>query len=82
MIAPRPPADHEAAPGAGGGGAYPHVWRHRKWPQTAAGWDDRDLRHGQRCRVFARGRNGNLGVEFEDGARVVGVRYCAVEAAR
>lgn len=68
------------APHDDGAAVYPYVWRHRKWPQSSPAWDDRDVRHGQRCRVFARGRNGNIGVEFEDGTRVVGVRYCAVPA--
>lgn len=77
MTAPALPARPPARRDDGG---YPYVWRHRKWPQSSASWNDRDVRHGQRCRVFARGRNGNMGVEFEDGARVVGVRYCAVPA--
>ena len=53
------------------------VWRHRIWPcADFAGPRQQDLRKGQRCRVLAVGRNGNTLVEFEDGARIVGVRYC------
>lgn len=56
-----------------------HVWRHRRWPAaTFGGAKQQDLRYGQRCRVLAVGRNGNMLVEFEDGTRIVGVRYCAV----
>jgi hypothetical protein len=32
-------------------------------------------RKGQRCRVWARGRNGNIGVEFEDGYRAIAPRH-------
>lgn len=57
---------------------YTHRWRHRKWPAaTFDGPVQQDLRRGQRCRVLAVGRNGNMLVEFEDGHRIVGVRYCA-----
>jgi hypothetical protein len=53
------------------------VWRHRRWPCEAFdGPRQPDLRVGQPCRVLARGRNGNVLVEFDDGARIVGVRYC------
>jgi hypothetical protein len=55
-----------------------HTWRHRRWPcADFAGPQQQDLRVGQRCRVLARGRNGNTLVEFEDGTQMVGVRYCA-----
>lgn len=37
-------------------------------------------RHGQRCRVFARGRLNSIGVEFEDGYRVVASRYAVRRA--
>lgn len=43
-----------------------HVWFWRKFLGD---------RKGQQCRFFARGRNGNLGIEFEDGYRVVAPRY-------
>jgi len=57
---------------------YDHVWRHRKWPvESFDGPRQPDLRVGQRCRVLATGRNGNMLVEFEDGTQMVGVRYCA-----
>lgn len=56
---------------------YPYVWRLRMWPrETIDGPKQPDLRKGQRCRVLARGRNGNMLVEFEDGVQIVGVRYC------
>jgi hypothetical protein len=47
-----------------------HVWRFLKYLP---------LRHGARCRVLARGNGGgprNVLVEFEDGYRVVGTRFC------
>lgn len=53
------------------------MWRHRKWPCHA--FDEGmqpNHRYGQECRVIARGRNGNTLVEFADGTRLVGVRYC------
>lgn len=55
---------------------FTHTWWHRRWPAVDfAGPLQPDLRRGQRCRVLARGRNGNVLVEFEDGSRVVGTRY-------
>lgn len=33
-------------------------------------------RKGEACRLWARGRNGNVGVEFADGHRIVAPRYC------
>lgn len=60
---------------------FDHVWRHRKWPAADFnGPRQQDLRVGQRCRVLAVGRNGNVAVEFEDGTQVVGVRYCVTKA--
>lgn len=50
---------------------FPFVWRVRKW---------RPDRTGQRCRIIRYGRGPgprNWLVEFEDGERVVGARYCA-----
>jgi len=44
-----------------------HVWRLKKWLPE---------RYGEPCRVLARGRNGNTLVEFADGFRVVGTRWC------
>ena len=51
-----------------------HTWR---WRQTRYGplADGLAERFGQRCRVFARGLNGSIGVEFDDGFRVVTMRY-------
>jgi hypothetical protein len=43
-----------------------HVWRIRKWLGG---------RHGQACRVLARGRNGSILVEFEDGFKAVTPRF-------
>lgn len=61
--------------------AMTHVWRHRMWPRdTIEGPRQPDLRRGQPCRVLATGRNGNMLVEFADGARIVGIRYCAIPA--
>lgn len=55
------------------------VWRHRRWPcESFNGPRQPDLRYGHPCRILAVGRNGNTLVEFEDGTRVVGVRYCAI----
>jgi len=39
-----------------------HYWRIQKWLPG---------RFGQPCRVLARGRNGNVLVEFRDGWRVI-----------
>ena len=47
-----------------------HVWYFRKY---------RGDRKGQPCKVLARGRGPgprNVLVEFKDGERVVGTRYC------
>jgi hypothetical protein len=44
-----------------------HWWRLKKWLPE---------RYGEPCRVLARGRNGNTLVEFADGFRVVGTRWC------
>lgn len=38
-------------------------------------------RHGQPCRVFVRARMNSIGVEFEDGLRVVTTRYAVRRAA-
>jgi hypothetical protein len=43
-----------------------HRWRIRKWLPD---------RHGSPCRVIARGRNGNILVEFEDGFKAVTPRF-------
>jgi hypothetical protein len=51
-----------------------YIWRLKKYLPE---------RHGQRCRIFARGRGPgprNVGVEFEDGFKVVSFRW-AVRAA-
>jgi hypothetical protein len=45
---------------------YPYRWHWRtKLPD----------RHGQRCRIIARGRLNSVMVEFEDGYRVVTSRF-------
>jgi hypothetical protein len=51
-----------------------HAWR---WRQTRYGPLASVLaqRAGQPCRVFARGMNGSVGVEFADGYRVVAPRF-------
>ena len=62
-----------------------HTWWFRRWP--AAGTvppltdvnQPPSLRKGHPCRVLARGRGPgprNVLVEFADGERVVGTRYC------
>lgn len=54
------------------------VWSERCCGQPTHVWFWRKFlgdRKGQRCRVWARGRNGNLGIEFEDGYRVIAPRY-------
>lgn len=43
-----------------------HYWFWRKWLPT---------RRGQPCRIVARGRNGSVLVEFEDGHLVVTSRW-------
>jgi len=43
-----------------------YAWRWKKWLPD---------RYGQKCRVLARSRNGNILVEFEDGRRFVTPRY-------
>lgn len=57
---------------------YPYIWSWAKWPATdwrrRAPWES--LRKGQRCRVLAWGRGMNsVAVEFEDGYRMVSIRY-------
>lgn len=42
-----------------------HAWRFRRW---------RPDRYGHKCRVIATGR-GNVLVEFEDGERIVTIRW-------
>lgn len=51
-----------------------YVWR---WRTTKYGPLNAALqgRFGHSCRVICRGRNGSLLVEFEDGYRVVAMRY-------
>lgn len=55
-----------------------YVWRLRRWPVTT--WDSSgDERHGQRCVVLARGVGRgprNVLVEFDDGTKIVGTRWC------
>lgn len=48
------------------GNRWTHVWYWRKF------LGDRKC---QPCRVWARGSNGNLGIEFADGYRTVAPRY-------
>ena len=43
-----------------------HVWRIRKWLPD---------RFGQRCRILATGSMNSVLLEFEDGFRVVTIRY-------
>lgn len=43
-----------------------HYWRWRRWLGE---------RHGQRCRILARGKLNNCLVEFEDGFKVITSRY-------
>ena len=56
-----------------------HVWR---WRKTRYGplVDGLAERFGQPCRIFARGMSGSVGVEFEDGYRVVAMRYAVRKA--
>jgi hypothetical protein len=55
------------------------VWR---WRQTKFGPLNESLqgRFGQPVRVFARGLDGKVGVEFEDGYRVIAPFYSAGKA--
>jgi hypothetical protein len=50
---------------------YPYTWRWR----TKHG-----DRHGERCRVWARGSMNSIGVEFPDGFRTVTARYAVRRA--
>jgi hypothetical protein len=45
---------------------FTHYWRIRKWLPE---------RFGQPCRILAVGRMNSVLVEFEDGWRVITVRY-------
>jgi hypothetical protein len=45
---------------------YPYTWRWRA---------KHGERHGQPCRVWARGTMNSIGVEFADGFRTVTARY-------
>lgn len=56
-----------------------HVWR---WRKTRYGPLSEALagRFGEPCRVFARGFDGKVGVEFADGTRVVAPRYAVRRA--
>lgn len=51
-----------------------HRWR---WRRTQYGPVNDELagRFGEPCRIFARGLNGSVGVEFADGYRVVSMRW-------
>jgi len=63
MPAERPAATIYALPAAG---PFDHFWRLRvQLPE----------RHGQRCRVRARGRMNSIEIEFEDGLRHIVSRY-------
>lgn len=69
--------------------AWPHEWRwarvrdpcrpfeceHARWGTPRYIPHPLADRVGQPCRVLARGRNGNLLIEFEDGYRVVAPRH-------
>lgn len=69
--------------------AWPYAWRWARvqdpcqpFERTHARWGTpryivHPLAHrvGHACRVLARGRNGNLLIEFEDGHRVVAPRH-------
>lgn len=47
-----------------------YIWRLKKWLPE---------RHGQQCKVLVRGKSGgprNVLVEFSDGYKVVGTRFC------
>lgn len=47
-------------------------WRKTKYGPLVDGLAER---YGHRCRIFARGFNGSIGIEFEDGYRVVSMKY-------
>ena len=56
-----------------------------RWRTTKYGPlnDELSRRFGHRCWVFARGLNGSLGIEFQDGYRACVMRYAvAKEVAR
>ena len=59
-------------------GAFPLVWFWKPKPYPGRTVD----RKGQRCRVFARAAMGSVGVEFEDGFRVVTSRHAVREVGR
>ncbi len=50
---------------------YRWYWRQTKYGPLA---ERLQGRAGEECRVFTRGRDGKIGVEFEDGYRVVALR--------
>ena len=49
---------------------FTHTWR---WKNLLG------ERHGHLCRILTRGRNGNILVEFEDGYKVVTLRYALLK---
>lgn len=51
---------------------YRWYWRRTKYGPLA---ERLRGRAGEECRVFARGRDGKVGVEFNDGYRVVALRW-------
>lgn len=55
-------------------GSVTHRFR---WRQTKYGPlnDELTARFGHACRIFARGHNGTLGIEFEDGYRAAVMKY-------
>ena len=51
---------------------YRWYWRRTKYGPLAERLQERA---GEECRVFARGRDGKVGVEFDDGYRVAAMRW-------
>jgi hypothetical protein len=62
-------------------GPLTHTWRWRTVTNPNAPAGAPRIAHplagrfGEPCRLFARGANGNLGIEFADGHRVVAPRH-------
>lgn len=51
-----------------------HQWTHTwRWKNFVSD------RYGMRCRITARGKNGNIRVLFEDGYQVITLRYALLK---
>ena len=63
--------NHATRPTVLSGTHFPYIWRWRV---------KHGERHGQRCRVWARGSMNSVGVEFPDGFKTVTARYAVRKA--